>query len=178
MSVPGIWDKAKNLSNPLHKCGLPTLNDALIPTVNKTTDAQIQHSLYRPPASIWAAQPEWSLDASSYMNPRCPASMTLCFTQSQNIAPPKSTYLEPGILNKNGSGKGSLSLFGSPTNFWAAQPQATIFVTAVIKRPTVHDLFTHLLKLRVYSIKVAQKKALHAQQIFSKKTAVRADVIF
>ena len=58
MSVPGIWDKADNLSNPLHKCGLLNLNDALIPTITKTTDAQIQHSLHQPPAPIWAAQPE------------------------------------------------------------------------------------------------------------------------
>ena len=50
MSVPGIWDKADNLSNPLHKCGLPNLNDALIPTNTKTTDAEIQHSLHQPPA--------------------------------------------------------------------------------------------------------------------------------
>ena len=49
MSVPGIWDKADNLANPLHKCGLLNLNDALIPTITKTTDAQIQHSLHQPP---------------------------------------------------------------------------------------------------------------------------------
>ena len=58
MSVPGIWDKADNLSNPLHKCGRVNLNDALIPTITKTTDAQIQHSLHQPPAPTWAAQPE------------------------------------------------------------------------------------------------------------------------
>ena len=58
MSVPGIWDKADNLSNPLHKCGLLNLNDALIPTITKTIDAQIQHSLHQPPAPIWAAVPE------------------------------------------------------------------------------------------------------------------------
>ena len=58
MSVPGIWDKADNLSNPLHKCGLLNLNDAWILTITKTADAQIQHSLHQPPAPIWAAQPE------------------------------------------------------------------------------------------------------------------------
>ena len=58
MSAPGIWEKADNLPNPLHKRGLLSLNDALIPTNTKTSDSQIQHSLHQPPAPIRAGQPE------------------------------------------------------------------------------------------------------------------------
>ena len=58
MSALGIWEKADNLPNPLHKRGLLSLSDALIPTNTKTSDSQIQHSLHQPPAPIWAAQPE------------------------------------------------------------------------------------------------------------------------
>ena len=58
MSVLGIWEKADNLQNPLHKRGLLSLNDALIPTNTKTSDSQIQYSLQQPPAPIWAGQPE------------------------------------------------------------------------------------------------------------------------
>ena len=39
MSVPGIWEKADNLPNPLHKRGLLSLNDALIPINTKTSDS-------------------------------------------------------------------------------------------------------------------------------------------
>ena len=58
MSVLGIWEKADNLQNPLHKRGLLSLNDALIPTSTKTSEPHIQHSLHQPPASIRAGQPE------------------------------------------------------------------------------------------------------------------------
>ena len=58
MSVPGIWEKADNLPNPLHKRGLLSLNDAVIPIHTKTSESQIQHSLRQPPASIRAGQPE------------------------------------------------------------------------------------------------------------------------
>ena len=58
MSVLGIWEKADNLPNPLHKRGLLSLNDALILIRTKTSESQIQHSLHQPPASIWAGQPE------------------------------------------------------------------------------------------------------------------------
>ena len=58
MSVLGIWEKADNLPNPLHKRGLLSLNDALIPINTKTSESQIQHSLHQPPASIQAGQPE------------------------------------------------------------------------------------------------------------------------
>ena len=53
--------------------------------------------------------------------------MTLCFPQPQKHTTPKVNIF--GILNKNGSGKGSLSLFGSPTNIWAAQPQLMSQIT-------------------------------------------------
>ena len=52
MSVPGILEKADNLPIPLHKRGLLSLNDALIPINTKTSESQIQHSLHQPPASI------------------------------------------------------------------------------------------------------------------------------
>ena len=58
MSVPGIWEKADNLPSPLHKRGLLSLKDALIPINTKTSETQIQHSLHQPPASIQAGQPE------------------------------------------------------------------------------------------------------------------------
>ena len=58
MSVLGIWEKADNLLNPLHKRGLLSLNDALTPIHTKTSESQIQHSLHQPPASIQAGQPE------------------------------------------------------------------------------------------------------------------------
>ena len=58
MSALGIWEKADNLANPLHKRGLLSLNDALIPISTKTSESQIQHSLHQPPASIQAGQPE------------------------------------------------------------------------------------------------------------------------
>ena len=58
MSVLGIWEKADDLPNPLHKRGLLSLNDALIPINTKTSESQIQHSLHQPPASIRAGQPE------------------------------------------------------------------------------------------------------------------------
>ena len=48
MSVLGIWEKADNLPNPLHKRGLLSLNDALIPIKTKTSEPQIQHSLHQP----------------------------------------------------------------------------------------------------------------------------------
>ena len=58
MSVLGIWEKAGNLPNPLHKRGLLSLNDASIPINTKTRESKIQHSLHQPPASIRAGQPE------------------------------------------------------------------------------------------------------------------------
>ena len=58
MSVLGIWEKADNLPNPLHKRGLLSLNDAVIPIHTKTSESQIQHSNRQPPASIRAGQPE------------------------------------------------------------------------------------------------------------------------
>ena len=41
MPVLAIWDKAGNLPNPLHKRGLLSLNDALIPINTKTSESQI-----------------------------------------------------------------------------------------------------------------------------------------
>ena len=58
MSVQGIWEKAGNRQNPLHKRGLLSLNDALTPINTKTSESRIQHSLHQPPASIQAGQPE------------------------------------------------------------------------------------------------------------------------
>ena len=58
MSALGIWEKADNLQNPLHKRGLLSLNDAFIPINTKTSESQIHHSLHQPPASIQAGQPE------------------------------------------------------------------------------------------------------------------------
>jgi len=58
VSVLGVWDKADNLPNPLHKRGLLSLNGALIPTNTKTSDPQFQHSLHQPPAPFRAGQPE------------------------------------------------------------------------------------------------------------------------
>ena len=53
--------------------------------------------------------------------------MTPCFRQSQKPTIPKISIF--GTLNKDGSGKGALSLFGSPTNIWAAQPQLMSQIT-------------------------------------------------
>ena len=53
--------------------------------------------------------------------------MTLCFPQSQKHTTPKTNIF--GILNKNGSEIASLSLFGSPTNILAAQPQLMSQIT-------------------------------------------------
>ena len=58
MSALGIWDKADNLSNLLHKRGLLSLKDALSPANTKTSDSQIQHSLHQLPAPTRAGQPE------------------------------------------------------------------------------------------------------------------------
>ena len=41
MSEQGVWDEADNFSNPLHKCGLLSLNDALILINTKTSESQI-----------------------------------------------------------------------------------------------------------------------------------------
>ena len=41
MSVLGIWEKADNLPNPLHKRGPLSFNDALIPMNTKTIEPQI-----------------------------------------------------------------------------------------------------------------------------------------
>ena len=46
MSVLGIWEKADNFPYPLHKRGLLSLNDALIPINTQTSEPQIQHSFH------------------------------------------------------------------------------------------------------------------------------------
>ena len=54
MSVLGIWNKADNLLNLLHKRGLLNLNDAVILINTKTSDFQIQRSLHQLLAPISA----------------------------------------------------------------------------------------------------------------------------
>ena len=66
--------------------------------------------------------------------------MTLNIPQSQKQTTPKIKIF--GILNKSGYeyGIGSLSLFGSPTNIWDAQPQ---FMSQIIKNPGCSNVDYH-----------------------------------